>query len=131
MSTPENVDNQASATAAAVDSSPAVQRALDVTKAMWQLRVLVCGLGLIVFVVSATLSVFVWKQNRNTSAETNSRINQAAQLQANLQRITPVLNELAQVSQGNPELIAVFQKFNVRIGPQPAASPAPPPSTTP
>ena len=124
MSTPEDADYPA-------NMSPAPSSALDVARAIWQLRVLVCGLGLILFVVSATLSAFVWKQNRNLTAETNSRINQTAQFQSNGQRIIPLLNELAQLSRGDPELAAVFQRYSIGVGPQADASAPAPASSTP
>jgi hypothetical protein len=128
MSTPEHIDNPIPAT---TSSSPATSTALDVAKAIWQLRALVCGLGLVLLVVSATLSVFVWKQNRNLSAETGSRNAQVAQLQANAQRLTPLLNELAQLSREDPGLTAVFQRFNISVGPRPDASATTPASSTP
>ena len=128
MSTPENDNNPTPAT---TSSSPAPSTAMDVTRAIWQLRVLVCSLGLILFVVSATLSVFVWKQSRNLSAETNARNAQVAQLQTNGQRFTPLLNELAQLSRDDQGVAAVFQRFNLSIVARPDASATPPASSTP
>jgi len=126
MST-ENVNNQ---TPADTGSLPAPSATMNASKAIWQLRVLVCGLGLILFVVSGTLSVFVWKQDRNVSAETNARNTQIAQMQSNGQRFAPLLNELAQLTRDDQAVAAVFQRYNLSITARPDAT-APPASPTP
>ncbi len=127
MST-ENVNNP---TPADTGSSPAPSATMNASKAIWQLRLLVCCLGLILFVVSGTLSVFVWKQDRNIAAETNARNTQVAQIQSNGQRFTPLLNDLAQLSREDQGVAAVFQRYNLSVVAKPDASATPPASPAP
>jgi len=93
----------------------APEEPLDVARAVWQLRVIVCGLGAALFVASAAFNVFVWKQNRNINSVTNTRAAQIARIQAAQQRLVPAVNEIARYSGGNPELKAVFSRFGIDI----------------
>jgi hypothetical protein len=103
----------------------ATEPQLDVARALWQLRMLTCCLGLGLLVMSLSFNAFVWKQNRNLVAETNIRIQQVAQIQNNLQRERPIIEELAQYSRGNPELTAIFKQSGIELAPQPAAGASP------
>jgi len=99
----------------------------DLAGALWQLRAVVCGLGAAVLVFSVTFNVFVWKQNRNITAQTNVRTTQLARLQAVLERLRPAVNDIARYSAGKPELIAVFSRFGLEI---PAAGTSAAPTAT-
>jgi hypothetical protein len=112
MSNDEPIDQpsplgEQSATTAAPDAP------LDLTRVVWQLRVMVCGLGAALFVSSAAFNVFVWKQNRNITSQTNTRATQIARLQSTQQHLVPAVNEIARYSLGKPELIAVFSRFGI------------------
>ena len=126
MSTPTGTNsvNEPSASATPPASPP---EPLDVTRAVWQLRVLACWLGLGLLIVSLVLNAFIWKQNRNLVADTAFRNQQAMQVEKTQQRLSPLLEELAGYSLGNPELIAVFKRFGLDIKSPPATG-APPPS---
>jgi uncharacterized protein HemX len=115
-------------TASSPDEVPPASELMDVTAAVGQLRVLVCGLGAALLIVSLALSVFVFKQNRNLNATNASRQRQIAQLQKNGQVLDYVVNELARYSAGKPELTALFAKHGVDVTPpsalgQPASAP--------
>jgi len=93
----------------------------DVTAALGQLRMLVCGLGVGLILVSLTLSAFVLKQNRDLAAVTNNRQFQIAQLQTTQKPLLYVLGELAKYSVGKPELTAIFTKHGLKYSSTPAA----------
>ena len=101
--------------------SPALEP-LDMAQAVWQLRLLVCGLGAALLVLSLAFNVFVWKQNRNIRAVTNGRLNQAVQLDARVKQLTIVANDLGNYSDGKPELVAIFSKYGVQLKPAPPAA---------
>jgi hypothetical protein len=127
MSTPEEIQNQENENAAS--QSPTVAEPLDVEAAVRQLRMLVCGLGAGLLVVSLGLSAFVYKQNRNLTAAISGRERQIAQLQANQQPLMFALNELGKYSVGKPELMAVFTRHGIQItSPSEAGAPVPPPA---
>ena len=107
--------NQPAPSAEQPGTTTAPEEALDLTRAVWQLRVMVCGLGAALFVSSAAFNVFVWKQNRNITAQTNTRATQIARLQSTQQHLVPAVNEVARYSLGKPELIAVFSRFGIDI----------------
>jgi len=65
MSTPEEIQSQTQ-----------LDQPMDVTAAVGQLRILVCGLGVGLMFVSLALSGFVLKQNRDLAAVTNNRQHQ-------------------------------------------------------
>jgi len=94
---------------------------LDVARALWQLRILTCWLGLGLLAMSLAFNAFVWKQNRNLLAEIRFRTQQAVQIQDNQQRLRPLVEELAQYSRGNPELMAIFKRSGFEIRSQPAS----------
>jgi len=107
--------------------APGPEPPLDMAQAVWQLRMLICWLGLAVLVLSVAFDGFVWKQNRDLASETGFRKQQAAQLQSGQQRLKGAVEELARYSYGNPELTAIFERFGFRITIPPASN-APPAS---
>lgn len=131
MSTPEDIRDQAAETGAG-QTEPAnqpVDQPMDLFTAVKQLRVLVCGLGAGLLVVSLAFGAFVYKQNRNLTAAFNDRQPQISQLQANRQPLMYVINELAVYSNGKPELIALFTKHGIQLTSKSAPTGAvPPPS---
>jgi hypothetical protein len=112
MSTPEEIQNETQA-----------DQPMDVAAAVGQLRVLVCGLGAALILVSLALSGFVIKQSRDIGAATNNHQHQIAQLQATQKPAMGVLNELAKYSQGKPELTALFTKHGLQFTPPGGAAP--------
>ena len=98
--------------------------ALDLVQAVWQLRAVVCGLGAALLVVSLSFNVYLWKQNRNITAATRSRVQQTQQLDARVQELAKVANELANYSATRPELLAIFKRYGLELKPStPAAQP--------
>jgi hypothetical protein len=99
--------------------APSAPEPLDVGQAVWQLRILVCGLGAALLVLSLAFNVFVWKQNRNINAVAMGRKSQAAQLEMRVKQLTLVANDLGNYSAGRPELTAIFAKYGVQLKPIP------------
>ncbi len=96
---------------------------LDTTQAIWQLRMLVCGLGAVVLVLSLGFNAFVFKQNRNITAAANIRLQQVAQQQARVNEMMRFVNELARYSENKAELRAIFTQHGIELQPSaPAAS---------
>jgi hypothetical protein len=127
MNTPEDIRDQAAETGAGETES--ANQPLDLSTAVKQLRVLVCGLGAGLLVVSLAFGAFVYKQNRNLSGVIGARRRQITQMQTSQQQIGYVLNELAVYSNGKPELIALFTKHGIQLTPKSAPTGAvPPPS---
>jgi uncharacterized protein HemX len=115
------MSEESPATAPAPSSAP-----LDTTQAIWQLRMLVCGLGAIVLVLSVGFNAFVFKQNRNIAAASNIRLQQCNQQQARVNEMMKFVSELARYSEGKPELAAIFTRHGIELKPNaPAAAPAP------
>ena len=110
-------------TTTSTPSSAAIEP-LDMGQAVWQLRVLLCGLGAALLVLSLVFNVFVWKQNRNITAVTRGRLNQTVQLDNRVKQLTVIANDLGNYSTGKPELIAIFSRYGVQL--KPAASAAQP-----
>ncbi len=112
--TPATVDQPGAAPATAAPEPP-----VDVIQALWHLRLLCCGLGAVLAVVSLSFSLFVWKQNRNLASETSARKQQATQIQANQQatqqKMLMLTKELAEYSYGKPELMEVFKRAGLSI----------------
>ncbi len=106
MSTPEEITSEA-----------APEQPMDVAAAIGQLRLLVCGLGAGLILVSVALSGFVFKQNRDLTATTHNHNVEIAQLQAQQKPLLSVLNELAKYSIGKPELLAVFTRHGLQFNP--------------
>jgi len=92
-------------------------------QSLQQLRVLVCGLMAGLLLVSAALSFFVWKQNRNLRAQTNARLRQVEQLRGTARQFELAMNELAKYSRGKPELLAILARHGMQLvdSPAPAA----------
>jgi hypothetical protein len=103
-------------------NKPAANPTGDATATMAQLQAAVCGLGAMVLVLSLAFNIFVWKQNRNISAMTNGRAAQLAQLQTNVKKLTGVATELANYSEGRPELMAIFKRYGIDLKSVPSAS---------
>jgi hypothetical protein len=103
----------------AAPPSPGVDHAFDASRAVWQLRVLVCGLGLGLVALSAAFNLFVWWQYDNIVAETRNRVHQASQLKTAREQLAPVLNDLGAYSQSNAEVRALIEKFGGQVYVQP------------
>lgn len=97
-----------------------------VDESLQQLRVLVCGLGVGLLLVSAALSGFVWKQNRNLRAQTNARRQQIDQLRGTARQFEMAVNELAKFSRGKPELLAILARHGMQVVDEPTAPPSAP-----
>lgn len=80
-----------------------------------QLQAIVIGLGLGLIVVMLTFAGYVWKQNRNLSAVTNTRLQQIAQIRQVESQFVPILNELAAYARTKPELQAIFKRHGIDI----------------
>ena len=116
MSAPQEIQNQPGA-------NRPVDEPMDVTTAVRQLRVLVCGLGAGLLIVSVALTAFVYKQNRNLIGTATLRQRQISQLQASGTSLGYLIGELAKYSAGKPELTALFAKHGIEL--RSAAAPAP------
>jgi len=101
------------------------EQPMDLAAAVSQLRLLVCGLGAGVILVSLMLSAFVLKQNRDLAAVANNHEQQLAQITAMQRPMVAVLGELAKYSTGKPELTAIFTKHGLRFTPGNATGQAP------
>jgi hypothetical protein len=117
MSVPEDIENQTTGNGPA-KTAPA-NEPLDVATAVSQLRVLVCGLGVGLLFVSAVLTVFVVKENRDLAATTAARQRQITELQPGAQSLGYVVDQLARYSFDKPELAAIFAKHGVRLNSPP------------
>lgn len=98
--------------------------ALDLVQAVWQLRTLVCGLGAALLILSLSFNVYIWKQNRIITGATRSRQQQMQQLDARMQELARVANELASYSATRPELVAIFTRYGLELKPSTPPSPA-------
>lgn len=98
-----------------MDTRPEVTGPMDVTQAVSQLRVLVCGLGAGLVVLSVVFNVFVLKQNRNLASMGGNRSKQVAQMQSLQQQWTPALNALAKYSMDKPEFAAIFKRHGIEL----------------
>jgi hypothetical protein len=87
----------------------------DVAQAVEQLRALVCGLGVMVLVLSVSFNLFVWKQNRNLSGTINARTSQLSLGQTNLTRMASAANDLANYSTNKPELYGIFKRYGIEL----------------
>jgi hypothetical protein len=131
MSTPEEVESQSRVERGqSIDNSstatPTVDAPTDVAAAIDQLRILVCGLGVGLLVVSLALTAFVYKQNRNLVAVTVTHERQLARFQANERSVNYLVNALVQYSSGKPELMGLLARHGLQIAPSPS-SPQPQP----
>ena len=114
MSTPQEIQNQRAA-----------NEPMDVAAAVEQLRLLVCGLGAGLLIVSVALTVYVYKQNRNLVGTAAIRQHQVSQLQATESSLGYLLNELVKYSNGKPELMALFAKHGMQVQAHPPSAAAP------
>jgi hypothetical protein len=110
-------------TTTSVPSSPAPQ-GLDLNQAVWQLRVIACGLGAALFILSMAFNLFVWKQNRNITALFRGRSQQAALLETRVGQLKMVISDFGNYSEGKPELVAIFSRYGLELKPV-AAAPKP------
>jgi len=95
-------------------STPTGPGPMDLAAAVWQLRIIVCVLGAAVLAVSLLFNAFVWKQNRDIRSRTKTAA-QLRELQARQQQLVLTINDLAQYSVGNPELVAVFKRYGIDV----------------
>ena len=100
-----------------IQSGTRPEQPADLAAAVGQLRVLVCGLGAGLILVSLMLSAFVLKQNRDLAAVLNNHQQQLAQLSATQRPMATMLSELAKYSMGKPELMAIFAKHGLQFTP--------------
>jgi|SRR6266850_2435150 len=126
MNTPEEMQSQP--TQDEPSETRSANEPMDVASAVGQLRMLVCGLGTGLLIVSVALSAFVFKQNRNLAGVIAARQRQLAQMQQNGRVLDFTVNELVKYSAGNPELTALLAKHGIQIAPgatggQPAPQP--------
>ena len=91
-----------------------LEQPMDVAAAIGQLRLLVCGLGAGLILVSLALSGFVFKQNRDLGATAYNHQIQIAQLQAQQKPLLYAVNELAKYSEDKPELQAIFTRHGLQ-----------------
>ena len=119
MSTPQEIQNDPGANGPADES-------MNLATAVRQLRMLVCGLGVGLLIVSLTLTAFVYKQNRNLLGTITLRQRQISQLQASGASMGYLLNELAKYSNGRPELMALFAKHGMEVHGAAPATPSQP-----
>jgi type II secretory pathway component PulM len=90
---------------------------LDLTQAVWQLRLLVCGLGAALLVLSLAFNLFVWKQNRNINAAAQARLQQLSMLDTRVKQLARVANDLGSYAAEKPELVAIFTKYGLQLKP--------------
>lgn len=88
---------------------------LDLAQAVWQLRMLVCGLGAALLVLSLAFNLFVWKQNRNINAAAQSRLQQLSTLDTRVKQLAKVANDLGSYGVDKPELVAIFTKYGLQL----------------
>ena len=93
----------------------------DFAAAIAQLRRLLVGLGVIVFVISVSFSVFVWKITRNTGALAQARVQQIQQLDSAVKRLGACANEHGNYSVNRPDYLAIFRAHGIEF--KPAAKP--------
>ena len=106
-------------------STPSSSGGFDLAQAVWQLRILVCGLGAALVILSLAFNLFVWKQNRNITAAAQGRWSQAAALDARVKQLMRVANDLGNYSAGKPELVGIFSRYGLELkAAAPAAVPA-------
>jgi hypothetical protein len=115
MSVPEAIENQTTGSGPAETS--VAHGPLDVATAVGQLRLLVCGLGAGLLLVSAALTVFVVKENRDLAAATAARQRQITEMQPSAQSLGYMVEQLAKYSFDKPELAAIFTRHGVRLNP--------------
>ncbi len=126
MNAPEEMQSQP--TRNEPGEAQSVDEPTDVASALGQLRMLVCGLGAGLLIVSVALSAFVFKQNRNLAGMIAARQRQLSQLQQNERVLDFTVNELVKYSTGKPELTALLAKHGIQMTPaadggQPAPQP--------
>lgn len=114
--TPQTTDTEST-------SEPAAQKQVDIAGVLSQLRVLVCSLGLCVFLVSMAFNMLILKQNGELGNSRAGRQQQIDQMTENQKRLLPAISQLAQYSAGRPELRAILMQYGV---PVPGAVPARP-----
>lgn len=100
--------------------------------ALNDVRSMLLGMGLGMIVLCVAFGAFVIRQNLLVSQTTKFRLQQAEQVKGGLQKQEALkqwelaLNELAQYSKGNSELVAIFTKYRVDISNAGATTPPAP-----
>jgi len=84
--------------------------------AVEQLRALVCGLVVGLFLSSAAFTLYIFKETRTLKYQIASRQAQLKQSQDFLKAAMPAVNDLAKYSVSKPELMAVFARYGLKIG---------------
>lgn len=115
------MSEQSTTTATPAASAP---REFDIIQAVWQLRLLVLGLGAALLVLSLAFNLFVWKQNRQNNGVAQARLLQLTALDVRVKQMARIANDLGSYSADKPELVAIFTKYGLQIRP---AAPAPQP----
>jgi hypothetical protein len=113
MSVPEHIEDRTTGTGPA--GTALANEPHDIIAAVGQLRVLVCGLGAGLLIVSVALTAFVFKENRDLAATTVARQRQISELQPSVQSLGYVVDQLARYSFNKPELAAIFTRHGVRL----------------
>lgn len=89
-----------------------------------ELRSLVVALGVILLVVAVSFGGFAWKQGRQVLAVSTARQEQVARGESHVKQLALVGNALALHAQGQPELLAIFEKYGVKLNlPDPTVPP--------
>lgn len=99
----------------------------DLSAAVSQLRRLVCGLGVMLFLLSLAFTGFIWKQSRIVSSLTQARRAQLVELKAQVERHGAVMNDILVYSSNRPDLMNIFHNHGIDVKqvPNPATTPAP------
>jgi hypothetical protein len=98
---------------------------VPVEKAVAQLRSVVLGLGAALLVVTLMMTGLVWYQTRQLSGVYRARKAQLEQLQGQVQKLGVVANELAVLSNGRPDWLAIFRAHGIEVKAPPIAPPVP------
>jgi hypothetical protein len=101
---------------------------------MREMRLLLYALLAAVLLVSASLNVFMYRQNNRSQLELNNANSQIAAieqnptLQQNRNAMANLLNDLASQASAHPEVQQILARYNLSVQqtPPPAQQPAPP-----
>ncbi|HVM59457.1 MAG TPA: hypothetical protein VMV72_01195 [Verrucomicrobiae bacterium] len=126
MSTPDEIESDAmserdESSARRAKAAAAGDAPMEVLAAIGQLRLLICGLGVGLLVMSLAFTAFVYKQNRNLVGATALRERQLAQLRANDHSLSYLVNSLVKYSAGKPELTALLARHGLQTTPPTSA----------
>ena len=95
----------------------------------------VTTLLLAVFVLSGTVTVFLWRQARYARADLEVLKPPASQIIQSFKQEKPIMDDflvkLADFGKMNPDFVPILTKYKVQSSSAPATTPAPLPSTAP